>query len=203
MVFRRPQHSNVLGRKQAESRCQDLKDKAVKQARLHEQRLGAINQKQLENNRLRERLRQHGEQAKKDIAAANARLKECQGDLEAARAECRTLEGKNEQLNEELTRHQDKRRRLDHGGGGGGGDMGGAGGGEDKEMERLRQQVKHYQTKVLCQICSDRNKTHIVVPCLHMFCGECINKSLDSRNRKCPSCGQKFQRSDLRKVPQF
>merc|ERR1719387_161994 len=107
-------HSNVLGRKQAESRCQELKDKAVKQARQHELRLGAINQKQLENNRLRERLRQHGEQAKKDIAAANARLKECQGDLEAARAECRTLEGKNEQLNEELTRHQDKRRRLDH-----------------------------------------------------------------------------------------
>jgi DNA repair exonuclease SbcCD ATPase subunit len=71
---------------------------------------------------------------------------------------------------------------------------------DSRALKTLQSQCDFYKKFVLCPICKTNHKSDIITRCLHMFCNECIKKSLDSRNRKCPTCGLKFQASDLQKV---
>ena len=70
----------------------------------------------------------------------------------------------------------------------------------DRQLKNLKEQCKYYEKLVLCPICNTNHKSQIITRCLHMFCNDCIKKSLESRNRKCPTCGAKYQASDLQPV---
>jgi len=45
---------------------------------------------------------------------------------------------------------------------------------------------------VKCNICREKNKDSIVLKCFHMFCKECIDDTIKSRNRICPVCKAKI-----------
>lgn len=70
----------------------------------------------------------------------------------------------------------------------------------EKELQRQKVQMKHYQKLLFCSICATGEKEVIIKRCLHMFCKECLSKSLQSRNRKCPACGDKFSQSEVQPI---
>jgi len=39
-----------------------------------------------------------------------------------------------------------------------------------------------------CSICIKNPITHVLILCGHTFCIECINKSFNNQNNKCPMC---------------
>lgn len=67
-------------------------------------------------------------------------------------------------------------------------DSGGGVGGDSDAQEQL----EFYRAKVKCTLCRTNDKDTIINKCGHTFCRECIQKRLDLRNRKCPSCALQF-----------
>lgn len=59
--------------------------------------------------------------------------------------------------------------------------------------EKLRNMLK-------CSVCESRFKNTVIVRCGHLFCDECVEGSLRSRNRKCPACKERFGQDDVRRV---
>ncbi|CDJ27336.1 LOW QUALITY PROTEIN: uncharacterized protein EMH_0030890 [Eimeria mitis] len=52
----------------------------------------------------------------------------------------------------------------------------------------LQEENDTMRRRLLCGVCNERFKDHILVKCGHMFCQECIEKNVKARNRKCPHC---------------
>src|SRR5690606_3019011 len=59
--------------------------------------------------------------------------------------------------------------------------------------EKLRNMLK-------CSVCENRFKNTVIVRCGHLFCDECVEASMRSRNRKCPACKERFGQDDVRRV---
>jgi E3 ubiquitin-protein ligase BRE1 len=57
-----------------------------------------------------------------------------------------------------------------------------------------------YKKMLRCSVCDDRPKSAIITTCCHLFCRECINLNLKSRNRKCPGCKKMFGENDVHSV---
>eukprot|EP00559_Dactyliosolen_fragilissimus_P005822 CAMPEP_0184859694 /NCGR_PEP_ID=MMETSP0580-20130426/4687_1 /TAXON_ID=1118495 /ORGANISM="Dactyliosolen fragilissimus" /LENGTH=319 /DNA_ID=CAMNT_0027356479 /DNA_START=144 /DNA_END=1103 /DNA_ORIENTATION=- len=54
---------------------------------------------------------------------------------------------------------------------------------------RISMPLKDFSTEFHCPVCLGyMKKTHIVMECLHRFCGECIQKCLRLGKKECPSC---------------
>jgi E3 ubiquitin-protein ligase BRE1 len=51
-----------------------------------------------------------------------------------------------------------------------------------------------------CSSCQQRFKTHTITRCYHLFCKECIDARLETRQRKCPSCSIGFGAHDVQQV---
>ncbi|TMW68606.1 hypothetical protein Poli38472_006074 [Pythium oligandrum] len=77
---------------------------------------------------------------------------------------------------------------------------GGAGGegGSLSELERF--ELVDLQKQLKCSVCQDRHKDVIISKCFHMFCKECVDNNLKSRNRKCPTCKKMFGQDDVKNV---
>lgn len=60
----------------------------------------------------------------------------------------------------------------------------------EEELDGLRALLR-------CNVCHERQKNVIITKCMHMFCKPCIQRNLDSRNRKCPGCGLAFGTKDV------
>ncbi|RHZ86231.1 hypothetical protein Glove_53g13 [Diversispora epigaea] len=78
-----------------------------------------------------------------------------------------------------------------------------------KEVEELRisavssdaqKLLEAYETKWKCSTCNIRFKDHCVFICMHAFCKQCLDKQVESRNRKCAKCGQQFSKTDIRQI---
>ncbi|MCO5560588.1 hypothetical protein L7F22_014203 [Adiantum nelumboides] len=67
-------------------------------------------------------------------------------------------------------------------------------------VEKLQEEIKEYKAILKCGICNDRSKEVVITKCFHLFCNPCVQKSLDSRHRKCPACGAVFGPNDVRTV---
>lgn len=61
-------------------------------------------------------------------------------------------------------------------------------------------ELQDLQKAVKCSVCQDRQKTVIISKCFHMFCKECVDNNLKSRNRKCPTCKKMFGQDDVKAV---
>ncbi|KAE9033529.1 hypothetical protein PR003_g8701 [Phytophthora rubi] len=70
--------------------------------------------------------------------------------------------------------------------------------GELTDLERF--ELRDLQKLVNCSVCQDRRKDVIITKCHHMFCKECIENNLKSRNRKCPTCKKMFGHDDVKSV---
>ena len=67
-------------------------------------------------------------------------------------------------------------------------------------LEESQAELKLYRGMVSCNICNKNNKDTIISKCFHMFCRSCVDKNLESRHRKCPSCGLSFGQNDVKAV---
>ncbi|MCO5583634.1 hypothetical protein L7F22_037547 [Adiantum nelumboides] len=67
-------------------------------------------------------------------------------------------------------------------------------------VEKLQEEIKEYKAILKCGICNDRSKEVVITKCFHLFCNPCVQKSLDTRHRKCPACGAVFGPNDVRTV---
>ncbi len=66
--------------------------------------------------------------------------------------------------------------------------------------EQLTIQVNQLKSRLACPVCNTRDKKVIITRCRHMFCRHCVALNLENRNRKCPSCGIKFDKKDVEDV---
>jgi E3 ubiquitin-protein ligase BRE1 len=66
------------------------------------------------------------------------------------------------------------------------------------DLEHL--ELQDLQKVVRCSVCQDRKKSVIISKCFHMFCKECVDNNLKSRNRKCPTCKKMFGQDDVKSV---
>ncbi|KAH9411732.1 hypothetical protein HK407_04g08430 [Ordospora pajunii] len=69
--------------------------------------------------------------------------------------------------------------------------------GEDVD---LLTQMERYRGLLRCMLCDSRFKNTAIVKCMHCFCEECVNSRIKMRDRKCPSCNEPFNTSDVRKI---
>ena len=53
---------------------------------------------------------------------------------------------------------------------------------------------------LLCSVCNKKMKTVVLSKCWHLFCQTCIKSRLESRARKCPTCGVAFGAADVHEV---
>lgn len=78
----------------------------------------------------------------------------------------------------------------------------GGGGGSDSAFttEQLNTQITVLKSRLACPVCNHRDKSCIVLRCRHMFCRHCMDENIKNRNRKCPSCGQRFDTKDVEDI---
>lgn len=62
--------------------------------------------------------------------------------------------------------------------------------GDDDQIEALNSLLR-------CSACKDKYRDRIITRCLHTFCHECVDARIQTRQRKCPSCGLGFSTSDV------
>lgn len=70
--------------------------------------------------------------------------------------------------------------------------------GELTDLERF--ELKELQKLVNCSVCQDQRKNVLIGKCFHMFCRDCVDSNLKSRNRKCPTCKKMFGQDDVKAV---
>ena len=73
----------------------------------------------------------------------------------------------------------------------------------DSELQTLRDKVElleGWRKVAQCTVCNYRAKSHVLLRCMHVFCKECIDKRLETRQRKCPTCGGSFGPNDLKAI---
>ncbi|AQK81197.1 E3 ubiquitin-protein ligase BRE1-like 1 [Zea mays] len=67
-------------------------------------------------------------------------------------------------------------------------------------LQKLLHEAKEYRGILKCGICHDRQKEVVIAKCYHLFCNQCIQKSLGSRQKRCPSCGLSFGVNDVKPI---
>lgn len=71
------------------------------------------------------------------------------------------------------------------------------------DVTALRQQVElleGWRKIAQCSVCNYRAKSHVLQRCMHVFCKECVDKRLETRQRKCPTCGGAFGPNDVKAI---
>ena len=61
-------------------------------------------------------------------------------------------------------------------------------------------QLKHYKGMVECKVCHTRHKSVILTRCFHLFCRECIDTAMATRQRRCPTCGVPIGKADIHDI---
>merc|ERR1711964_120426 len=77
-----------------------------------------------------------------------------------------------------------------------------------RDMDRVKKELKNaeqkhndemekYTEKTNCTVCLEsyiNREPHILNPCGHVFCKECIEQDEASRGRKCPNCNTQWSK---------
>ncbi|ANQ09342.1 Uncharacterized protein PCOAH_00036860 [Plasmodium coatneyi] len=69
-----------------------------------------------------------------------------------------------------------------------------------EESQLLIEENKELRRRLICSVCMENFRNHIIVKCGHIFCESCIFSNLKTRNRKCPQCKIPFDKKDLQKI---
>ncbi|XP_020585211.1 E3 ubiquitin-protein ligase BRE1-like 1 [Phalaenopsis equestris] len=67
-------------------------------------------------------------------------------------------------------------------------------------LEKLHQEIREYKGILKCRICHDRQKEVVIAKCYHLFCSQCVQKTIESRHRKCPTCSVSFGLNDVKPI---
>ncbi|KAK6349591.1 hypothetical protein TWF696_005875 [Orbilia brochopaga] len=57
--------------------------------------------------------------------------------------------------------------------------------------------LEGFRSMVRCGVCRTGQKSRVIKTCGHLFCKDCIEERITSRNRKCPNCGRPFAATDV------
>eukprot|EP00697_Spironema_sp_BW2_P013217 gnl/Spiro4/3211_TR1559_c0_g1_i1.p1 gnl/Spiro4/3211_TR1559_c0_g1~~gnl/Spiro4/3211_TR1559_c0_g1_i1.p1 ORF type:complete len:786 (-),score=249.72 gnl/Spiro4/3211_TR1559_c0_g1_i1:98-2455(-) len=110
--------------------------------------------------------------------------------LEEEAARCRETMAKDSQLDIRARKLEEEnasmKRRLDQFGSGG--------------DSVLQEELRVIKQGLNCSVCSTRKKDTILTKCFHMFCRHCVNKNLETRLRRCPTCKRPFGVDDTHAV---
>eukprot|EP00866_Antonospora_locustae_P000958 jgi/Antlo1/958/1063 len=60
--------------------------------------------------------------------------------------------------------------------------------------------VDKYKRLLKCTACDRRYKDSVINKCMHVFCQECLDQRIRTRNRMCPSCGEAFSLNDVKRI---
>ncbi|PVU88505.1 hypothetical protein BB559_000155 [Furculomyces boomerangus] len=60
--------------------------------------------------------------------------------------------------------------------------------------------VEEYKALLKCPTCRRNFKDTTLIRCMHVFCKECIDARIETRQRKCPTCGDAFGVNDVRQI---
>jgi hypothetical protein len=66
-----------------------------------------------------------------------------------------------------------------------------------KPPQQSQRELDELRTKILCSICSTREKSAVIDGCGHTLCMPCMEDSLRARNRKCPLCASTISASHV------
>lgn len=73
----------------------------------------------------------------------------------------------------------------------------GSGHGVQKDLE---EELAIYKKLMKCNSCHTREKNAVITKCMHVFCRQCLDTRIETRQRKCPNCGESFGVSDVRSI---
>ncbi|CDW77526.1 ring zinc finger-containing protein [Stylonychia lemnae] len=77
--------------------------------------------------------------------------------------------------------------------------LNGSNAGSMSELEYFQLKSMKYDSRMKCPICGVKEK-EVILPCMHMYCNDCIQKNLNSRQRQCPTDRIRFDRADVKFV---
>ncbi|KAH7315051.1 hypothetical protein KP509_21G031900 [Ceratopteris richardii] len=175
--------------------CKQRATRLEEQVRLYSEQVAKAAEESRQLNNALEQSKNKLSDAETDLMASRASLEEARMELEKQRSQIMEaeLELENERferrrLQEELAILNIKASRLnlhtDNG----------------PLIEKLEEELNEYKAILKCSVCHDRTKEVVITKCFHLFCNPCVQKSLDSRHRKCPGCGAVFGPNDVRTV---
>lgn len=67
-------------------------------------------------------------------------------------------------------------------------------------VEKLQEELKEYKDILKCSICVDKPKEVVITKCYHLFCNSCVQRVIESRQRRCPACSTSFGANDVKPV---
>jgi E3 ubiquitin-protein ligase BRE1 len=74
---------------------------------------------------------------------------------------------------------------------------------DDPVVVNLKQQVEDlllFKKVSQCNVCNFRLKKFVILRCMHVFCQNCVEERLESRQRRCPECGINFGQGDVKQI---
>lgn len=73
-------------------------------------------------------------------------------------------------------------------------------GSKDASLDDLEKELAMYKKLMKCNSCHTRDKNAIITKCMHVFCRPCLDSRIETRQRKCPNCGESFGANDVRNI---
>lgn len=67
-------------------------------------------------------------------------------------------------------------------------------------VKELEEELGNYKKLMKCNSCHIRDKNAVILKCMHCFCKTCLDIRLETRQRKCPNCGDSFGASDVKQI---
>jgi E3 ubiquitin-protein ligase BRE1 len=65
------------------------------------------------------------------------------------------------------------------------------------DNQELEDELIELRRALNCPVCHSNRRSCFIIRCSHTFCKSCIDTNIQVRNRKCPTCGIKFQKDDV------
>lgn len=66
--------------------------------------------------------------------------------------------------------------------------------------KEIQDELNIYKKLMKCNSCHTREKSVVLLKCMHVFCKECIDIRLETRQRKCPNCTESFSANDVKPI---
>lgn len=67
-------------------------------------------------------------------------------------------------------------------------------------VKELEEELAIYKKLMKCNSCHTRDKNAVILKCMHCFCKMCLDIRLETRQRKCPNCGDPFGANDVKQI---